>query len=58
MEDKKLTREEIALRLLCAAIPTCPTDGPSQALSDIGTDLFAMAFEATDLFIKERDRKV
>jgi hypothetical protein len=58
MAESKLTREEIALRILCAAISTCPTEGPSQALSGIGADLYTMAFKAAKLFIEERDKKI
>ena len=57
MEEKKLTREDIALRILCAAVSTCATEAPSKALTGISADLCNMAFKVADLFIQERDKK-
>ncbi len=54
MEEKKLTREEIALSILQVLI-----SGNTAPLTDHGfpNEFIELAFEMTDLFIKTRDKQ-
>jgi|GEM_PF-2162267 len=63
MEEKKLTREEIALQVMCAAISVAGNKTGNSAVMFLPNNekeampLVNRAFDLADIFIQERNKK-